>query len=337
MNNERTALVVTSIAHPTECMRRLAEGARERVVPFYCVGDVPSPADFNLSGCEFLPIEAQRELPFQYAGIAPERHYARKNIGYLVAISRGAQWLLETDDDNCPLDAFWDMASGWSYGHIEGSGWYNVYEWFKTDAWPRGFPLEHVLSANEEFQVRDTQTLRPLVWQGLVSGEPDVDAIYRLTRKDPARFATNTPLVLGRNVWSPFNSQNTLWSRAAFPLLYLPATCSFRATDIIRGYVALRSLWELDASIAFLPPTAVQERNEHDLMRDFADEIEIYTRAGKIARTLETLALEAGQQSVTKNLICCYEALAEMEAVKAHELDFVRSWCADMASLGLAQ
>ena len=38
--------------------------------------------------------------------------------------------------------------------------------------------------------------------------------------------------------YSPFNSQNTIWFKEIFPLLYLPVSCSMRATDIIRGLVA---------------------------------------------------------------------------------------------------
>ncbi|MBV5271274.1 MAG: DUF288 domain-containing protein, partial [Afipia sp.] len=73
---------------------------------------------------------------------------------------------------------------------------------------------------------------------------PDVDAIYRLTLPLPQSFREEQPVALGRNVWCPFNSQNTTWWKEAAPLLYLPSFCSFRMTDIWRSFVAQRIAWE---------------------------------------------------------------------------------------------
>ena len=72
------------------------------------------------------------------------------------------------------------------------------------------------------------------IQQGLADENPDVDAIYRLVLPLPVQFETGRRIALKRGVWSPFNSQNTAWWPDAFPLLYLPAYCSFRMTDIWR-------------------------------------------------------------------------------------------------------
>ena len=47
-------------------------------------------------------------------------------------------------------------------------------------------------------------------------------------------------------------------------------------TDIWRSFVAQRILQENDWAVLFHAPTVSQERNEHDLMRDFADEVPGY-------------------------------------------------------------
>ncbi|MEZ5582528.1 MAG: hypothetical protein R3F37_07025 [Candidatus Competibacteraceae bacterium] len=73
------------------------------------VSEMSSPPDFMLDGCDFLSLEVQRRLPYRYSDVAPERHYARKNIGYLEAMASGARYILETDDDNFPAAGFWDM------------------------------------------------------------------------------------------------------------------------------------------------------------------------------------------------------------------------------------
>ena len=73
--------------------------------------------------------------------------------------------------------------------------------------------------------------------QGVCEGNPDVDAIYRLTNKkinikfkDGVKINTNKSLVTT-------NSQNTIWFKEVFPLMYLPVTCTMRCTDIWRGLV----------------------------------------------------------------------------------------------------
>lgn len=331
------AVVVTSIAPPNRCLGALADGARRYDFDFLYIADISTPTEFYLQDCEFVSMAVQKELPFEYVAVAPTRHYARKNIGYLLAASRGAEVIVETDDDNFPRPEFWETdfkkysATGTTV--IEGQGWYNVYEYFGSDAWPRGFPLESLRNRSNDFTRRNGRHLHILVRQGLVAGDPDVDAIYRLTRGEDASFEVRPPVWLGQGVWSPFNSQNTTWLRPAFPLMYLPATCSFRATDIVRGYVALRCLWELESGVVFVAPTVDQERNPHDLMRDFRDEWIIYTKASEIARVLEDLKLDPGFDAAGANLKRCYEALIALGVIEDQELIMIDAWLADAQSV----
>lgn len=103
---ETTALIVTSIAAPNAVLQALAHGCREHQFQFIVIGDERSPADFQLEGCRFYSLAKQRELEFEFARKCPTRHYARKNIGYLVAIKDGASMMVETDDDNFPEKEF---------------------------------------------------------------------------------------------------------------------------------------------------------------------------------------------------------------------------------------
>src|ERR1700694_616603 len=103
----QTAVVVTSIAPPSRILHELADGCREHGYAFYVIGDISSPKDFQLDGCEFFSIERQRHLGFLTAARCPERPYSRKNIGYLKAIRDGASLIVETDDDNSPQPQFW--------------------------------------------------------------------------------------------------------------------------------------------------------------------------------------------------------------------------------------
>ena len=146
---KNTSLVITSIAndmHPV--LNQYAQDANKYDVSFIVIGDAKSPNTFKIKGCDFYSLERQLELQFKLSKNLPTGHYARKNIGYLVAIKNGAQIIVETDDDNIPLDSFWSQRqTNLIARSIEGhKGWVNVYKYFsESHIWPRGFDLERLL------------------------------------------------------------------------------------------------------------------------------------------------------------------------------------------------
>ena len=294
--NDKTALVVTTIAAPNQALRLLADGARQIGWDFIVVGDGKSPIDFELQGCRHFSVAAQLETGFSSADACPLNRYARKNIGYLLAARDGAQCIIETDDDNIPRPAFFSLRSRRCTVPISlGAGWVNVYRWF-TDAniWPRGLPLDAVHTPNIQLTRLTTDEVDCPIQQGLADGDPDVDAIYRMLLPLPQSFRTDVRVALGTNSWSPFNSQNTTWWRDAFPLLYLPAYCSFRMTDIWRSFVAQRIAWENGWSVLFHEATLLQQRNQHNLMTDFEEEISGYRHNRRIGSALAALRLKKG-------------------------------------------
>jgi len=125
------------------------------------------------------------------------------------------------------------------------------------------------------------------VWQGLVNNDPDVDAIYRLTVNKKIDFEHENPVVLDNGIYCPFNSQNTFWQKDVFKYLYLPTSVTFRFTDILRGYIAQFLMWQNDYHLGFLPPNVCQIRNEHNIMKDFSDEVVCYTQIKKIVDLFE--------------------------------------------------
>src|ERR1700730_11787744 len=103
----RPGLVVTSIAAPNRVLRSLAVGAIEHSFWFYVIGDVPSPSVFEIEGCRFYSLTQQMDTGLKFASLCPTRHYARKNIGYLLAMRDQSSVIVETDDDNLPRREFW--------------------------------------------------------------------------------------------------------------------------------------------------------------------------------------------------------------------------------------
>lgn len=332
---ERLALVVTSIAPPTAILAELARGAQRSGYHFILVGDESSPADFELPGCSFYGLARQRELDYKLARQCPTRHYARKNIGYLLALADGADVIVETDDDNIPRAEFWAARERRRrVPVVTHAGWVNAYRYFSdANIWPRGLPLTAVRAQAPALDELPSIEADCPIQQGLADENPDVDAIYRLTLPLPQSFRRDRRLALASGAWCPFNSQNTTWWRDAAPLLYLPAYCSFRMTDIWRSLVAERVAWENDWMVLFHEPTVHQQRNDHDLMRDFKDEVPGYLHNAAIAQALERLVLKRGKDSIGDNLLACYEQIVRMGLIDRKELNLLAAWLEDLAGV----
>jgi hypothetical protein len=331
---KQTFLVITSIASSDNpVLKQISKEAKEHAIPLIIIGDTKSPKDFKPEGCDFYSVEKQKELEFSLAEKLPDKHYARKNLGYLVAASQGAEIILETDDDNLPYKNFWEERSEGVDAHLlRETGWTNVYKYFtKENIWPRGFALENIQINLPS--LKEKEKLNCVIQQGLADDNPDVDAIYRMTLPLPVKFNQSGSVALGLNSICPFNSQNTTWFREAFPLLYLPSYCSFRMTDIWRSFVAQRIAWTCGWNILFHSATMYQERNEHNLMDDFKDEITGYVNNKLIMERLQALKLKDGTENIPENLIACYKELIAMELIGSKELPLVQAWLKDIMSL----
>lgn len=328
-----TALVITSINSPNRALAKLASGCIEHGWDFVLAGDGKSPADFKLDGCRFLSLADQRQSGFALGAICPEKSYTRKNLGYLEAIRSGATVIVETDDDNLPREDFWrtrklEMACR----KVSGNGWVNAYRYFSREfIYPRGLPLTH--ARDEVPSPLSESTSECPIQQGLADNDPDVDAIYRMLYPLPFDFEIDDgSVLLTEGSWCPFNSQNTTHFPFAFPLLYLPANCSFRMTDIWRSFVAQRVLQAKGFGILFHGPTVWQERNEHDLHRDFLDEVPGYTHNHRMREKLMDLPLKSGD-SLQSMMESCYEVLIRNEWVGAEEEALLQAWFEDLQTL----
>ena len=78
-------------------------------------------------------------------------------------------------------------------------------------------------------------------------------------------------------------------------------------------------------------PSVYQERNEHDLMKDFKDEVPGYLFNRRIAQLLQELPLQSGVANVSRNLYHCYEALVREQIFESRELPLVEAWINDMS------
>ena len=202
----------------------------------------------------------------------------------------------------------------------------------KINIYGLGIPLE-VIKQNKKYQIIKNQSVFAPVQQGLANDNPDVDAIYRMVNKLPLSFHNLKEFALNDFHGALFNSQVTTWFKEAFPLMYLPSSCTFRMTDIWRSFIAQRILWENDSKLLFHSPSARQERNEHDLLKDFIDEIPGYKNNQIIVDCLISQKLKPGWDNLNYNLIRCYEALVEIKIFDSNELTLLNLWLESISNL----
>jgi hypothetical protein len=328
--------VITTIAKPTKSVEELVMKLLGVDGHLIVVGDAKGPQKYNTDDTTFLSLETQAGLPFKLANKLPTCHYARKNVGYLYAIRERADCIYETDDDNAPL-ARWKPRSLQVDARMpQKQGWVNVFKYFTDEfIWPRGFPLDYVRNGDTNFDLSDAEEVRikAPIQQGLADNSPDVDATWRLLHDKVITFDEGPSIYVKPGTWCPFNSQSTWWWPEAYPLMYLPSLCSFRMTDIWRSFVAQRCLWEIGSGVVFHPSEVYQDRNVHNLMRDFEDEIPGYLGNHRFVTVLDALSLKSGVGNVVDNLILCYESLIRENFFPANELTLVKAWTEDVEQI----
>jgi hypothetical protein len=187
-------IVVTTIFYPTLAIHRFLN--LTTTWNLIVIGDRKTPKDWqsrlmiNSSRLLFLSIDEQATLGYRILNYIPEGSYARKNIGYLVAIACGAKIIFESDDDNIlerndiqllpkqvqPQDAPWIAF------HRQRSPFINIYGSFgQPNIWPRGFPVDELRNVSEDgwHSVRRNHenNTNAYIQQYLADLDPDVDAL----------------------------------------------------------------------------------------------------------------------------------------------------------------
>lgn len=282
------------------------------------VGDTRTPRTWSKlhSDVHFLTFEEQEAKWPVLSRMIGSKTYARKNFGYLYALSHGATIIWETDDDTFPITNIGDPVQtleSHSRYLVSGSTVWNPYSFFvpETHIWPRGFPLSGITQPSPTPRLTDNFGSVD-VFQTLVNREPDVDAIYRLTvNSEPTHFLGRDGVVKLTNSIAPGNTQSTFWlSSRSMPYVYFPSTVSNRFADILKMYVC-QTQFELVYG-GFL---VEQFRNPHNYMLDFREEIEMYVNLDEL--------IEVVIQSQGRSITEVYSRIAELGICLEKELDIL--------------
>jgi hypothetical protein len=224
----------------------------------------------------------------------------------------------------------------------------------QPSTWPRGYPLEAIGDPHETSM--RTVSVVPAVQQGLANGDPDMDAIFRLTRKPRdtridfafAPAAAAPPIALPQGSFGPYNAQNTVFTYEGLWATVLPQTVEFRVCDIWRAYYTQRLLWGIGAQLTFVAPYVYQLRNSHSYHDDYLSEKQIFDQTARFLHFLrawrcglEDAAAFAPLGAPASSLLpACAYALARDMAVGGFwgpaDAELVRHYFHDLARVGYA-
>ncbi|XP_033743085.1 uncharacterized protein LOC117329304 isoform X1 [Pecten maximus] len=342
--------VVTTIFAPSKAVKDIASLSNWCLV---IVADKKTPQEeiyfskmgmnqTTAKGIKYLSVKEQRDLYPLLSDVIPLNHFGRKNIGYMYAIHHKAKYIWDFDDDNDGTIDLNDFKTDVPFHYVtlcEGKQYtlVNPYPYFgveETYTWPRGFPLQDIKNKTTlPILCNSTDPIQLGVVQSLANQQPDIDAVYRMTRDAPFNFRaaqkTHRPFVVPGNTYAPFNAQATLWLTPAFPYLALPISVNGRVSDIWRSYIAQYFLHRQNVRLAFSPPYVTQERNAHNSLRDFNAELDIYQ---KVQQLVSFLSSE--QSSNQLNIVELYKSLYMRKYLEELDIRFVEAWTKTLESIG---
>jgi hypothetical protein len=215
----------------------------------------------------------------------------RRNVGYLMALESGVDFVISIDDDNFCLedeDFFMEhvvVCNNSIQAEIISSnnGWYNICQLLEFDqpgtTYPRGFPYfaRHVPEQNQ----RQTSSVEIHFNAGLWLGDPDVDGITWLVNPMRSTSFKGSSIILARNTWTPVNTQNTALRSEAIAAYYfirmryplIGGLLIDRYGDIFSGYFSQACMQHLGGSLRVGSPLTNHIRNSHNYISDAVGEL----------------------------------------------------------------
>jgi hypothetical protein len=197
----------------------------------------------------------------------------RRNIGFVYAYNHGAEIVATVDDDNIPYD---NWGTDLYVGKEVEVDYYTNKELLvfdplsvtnQSNLWHRGFPID-LLHLKNSIEYKGKKKITPLIQADLWDGDPDIDAMCRLSFKPIVKFDTTSPFAAAGI--SPFNSQNTFIHRNALKY-YAVWPYVGRMDDIWGGYYTQKMIGA--DKLIYNRASVYQDRNVQDLITNLEKEI----------------------------------------------------------------
>ena len=275
-------IVTTTINPPTLATIKYS---RKEDWTLIVVGDTKTPHyEYENLNCIYLSPEYQEKTYPELSDTIGWKSIQRRNIGFVEAYNRGADIVATVDDDNIPYDSW---GTNVVVGETVEIDFYDTHLGVfdplsvteHNQVWHRGYPIE-LVPFRKEVTYGGKLKRKVLVQADLWDGDPDIDAMARLSIKPTVKFGVQD--AYGSTSISPFNSQNTFLARDVIPY-YSVFPHVGRMDDIWGGYVLQ---YYFPNSVIYNKASVFQDRNVQDLITNLEKEIMGYRKTSELIRSL---------------------------------------------------
>lgn len=263
-------IVTTTINSPTEATIKYSQKKDWTLI---VVGDTKTPhKEYEKLNCIYLHPDEQEKKYKELSDTIGWKSIQRRNIGFVEAYHLGADVIATVDDDNIPYD---DWGTDlYINQEIECDLYQSSHDVFdplsvtsRNEVWHRGYPIEYV-STRHNVEYKGKTKRKVLVQADLWDGDPDIDAMARLSIKPIVKYS-DVKLPYCSQQISPFNSQNTFLSREVIP--YYSVLPHVGRMDDIWGSYILQLYFP--NSLIYNRSSVYQDRNIQDLITNLENEI----------------------------------------------------------------
>ena len=272
-------IATTTINKPTKALKLFCKNNKCKLI----VALDKKSKDFKLKNSIVLTTKYQEKKWPKLSKLVGWNCIQRRNFAILEAYNRGAEIVALIDDDNIPLNNWFKNI------HVnkilkckeiitnkrifDPVGYTN-----HNNLWHRGMPLE--LVNGRSYKTKKKTLIRPDIQANFWNGDPDIDAVCRMLFKPECKFKNNYFPFFSKKI-SPFNSQNTLLSRKVIEDYFLFPHIG-RMDDIWASFYVTAKKYK----VVYGEPTVYQQRNVHNLIKDFKDEYIGYTNSLNLVESL---------------------------------------------------
>jgi len=268
-------IVTTTINSPTKATMLFCKKSDWQ---FVVVGDLKTPHEAykqlekKYSNVHYLSPEMQEMRYKKLSDSIGWKTIQRRNIGFVYAYDEGAEIVATIDDDNIPYDSWGKNVYVGKTISVDcyepENGVFDPLSITKANyVWHRGYPIQ-LLETRKKVKNIGKVKRKVLVQADLWEGDPDIDAMARLTFKPLVRYPEITKPYCS-NYISPFNSQNTFLSRKVISY-YAVLPFVGRMDDIWGGYILQHYF---PNSLIYNAATVYQDRNKQDLITNLENEV----------------------------------------------------------------
>lgn len=284
----------------------LAAASKFSDVTFIIAGDANSkPFDVSKFSCRAEYLEPKDQERFAVSETIGWKTPRRRPVAWLRAVELDPDFILSIDDDNIPSPDYFERwhevltqpvaRAAVPLDAAGGPKWHNYLR--TSDApieiYPRGFPIPFRPASAIEIREADTPISpdRIGLFQGISLGDPDIDGMTRLVypKRLPLHAIGEKNYCL-KDIWSPYNMQNTAFARTLFPLPILwPHAAQF--DDIYASFVWQKVLFNSGFFTHIGDPVNHQDRGIRDILHtDFRETVEGYFHAHRVWEVINGIA-----------------------------------------------